>query len=137
MLWESHHSPDRGGCWLLVRSLGLVWGDRKKTGQCGCTVSKGQSELGLREGESFCVLSRKMVVGRLSLLLRVGVTRLWFFESVLFGSAFLTPRLLALLPACLPACLCCCRVLVLSLATALEETPFSFPTRPRRQTALS
>lgn len=26
---RSHHSPDREGCWLLVRFLGLVWGKQK------------------------------------------------------------------------------------------------------------
>lgn len=62
---------------------GLFGGDRQRTDQCGCIENKGKSELGLKEEELFCTLSRKMVVGRLSHLLGVGAIRLWFFESAL------------------------------------------------------
>lgn len=55
---------------------GLSGGDRKRTGRCECTASKEQFELGLKEGELFCTLSRKMVVGRLNHLLGVRVIRL-------------------------------------------------------------
>lgn len=61
----------------------LFGGDRKGTGQCGCTASKGHCELGPKEGESFCRLSRKPVVGRLSRLRGVGVIRLCFSDSAL------------------------------------------------------
>lgn len=67
----------------LLGLWGLFGEDRKGTGQCGCTASKEQCELGPKAGESFCTLSRKPVVGRLSHLLAVGVTRLCFSDSAL------------------------------------------------------
>lgn len=121
---------------ILAPFKGLFRGDRKMTSRSAHMISKRlQCELGLKEREEFCMVSREKVVGNLGHLLGVwSVTHSRLPDpgswNLHLSSAFSAPR--AAGPACLSASAVAGTMLTPEPCNSLEGDSLLLPSKVRK-----